>query len=101
MASLQPRYLERSAARIADVTALLAEGACLRNDDLVAIRMVFHDFAGTAGSLGFTEIGEEARKADDLILAMRRSEVDLNTVNIGLLREHAARVSAMIEKERR
>lgn len=87
--------------RIADVAALMAEGACLRDDDLVAIRMVFHDFAGTAGSLGFTEIGEEARKADALILAMRRSEAGSDTGSIEMLRDHVARISALIEKERR
>ena len=68
ISALRPRYLARSEKRVEDLLPMIRdlEGG-ERSDRVAALRLVFHDIAGTAGTLGFGEIGTLAREADDLL----------------------------------
>jgi chemotaxis protein histidine kinase CheA len=97
IAALKPRYLERSSQRLADLAPML-NGVGRDGGELHAMRFVFHDIAGTAGTFGYDDIGRVARLADDVLSA--RAEVggpmpDSEAVG---LRTLAEQLQAMLAK---
>ncbi len=57
--------------KIAGHSVAAWEGETLEevNDNLAAAQAVLHQIAGTAGSLGFADLGEEARSCENAIIA--------------------------------
>lgn len=71
--------LERQV-KIATHSVAAWEGETLEevNDNLAAAQAVLHQIAGTAGSLGFAELGEEARHCENAIIVhLKGPEADL------------------------
>ena len=92
MAALRPRYLERCRVRMQEIAPLLADLDQCGPEDLTAIRIIVHDFAGTAGSLGFDEIGKEAKLADALLWGVLGSHEPISASQSEVLRLHASRL---------
>jgi len=101
MAGLRPRYLARCAERMSDLAPLLAEAERLGESELAIVRRAFHDLAGTAGSLGLTRIGDEARKADELLLDVQKAGGALDNMQADVLRLHAENLRILIGEAQR
>lgn len=96
MAAFGPRYLTRTALRVADLSPILDRIDQHGGSDLADLRIVFHDVAGTAGSIGYPAIGDVAREADQILLAAQRLGGPLTSDEVRRIRGLASDLTDMI-----
>ncbi|MCX7566486.1 Hpt domain-containing protein [Sulfitobacter sp. F26169L] len=82
---IRARFLHLQTARQADIAqyALLAwesDDADTKRLNLQAAQNTLHQIAGTAGSLGFREFGQTARKCEELIIKFFESAPSRHSV---------------------
>ncbi len=63
MAALTQRFLERCAADLADLQALIQTGQTGSPE----VRRIVHGLAGAAGTFGFVSLGDAAAAADEVL----------------------------------
>lgn len=101
MAAIGPRYLARSWQRVTDLAPTLEAIADGGGDEMLReLRLVFHDIAGTAGSIGYDDIGRVARLADDVLRARQQVGGPMPEDEARRLRELAAQLERMLAKAR-
>jgi HPt (histidine-containing phosphotransfer) domain-containing protein len=71
MAAIRDRFAGRVGVRVADMRAMLAriQQGAQNLEDMNDLHRGLHDLAGTAPSVGFAEIGAEARELETIIVA--------------------------------
>jgi len=69
--------------------------------ELEAAGSILHKIAGSAGSLGFSELGARARKCEELIVATLQGQVDCPDLSDDLLLELDAFVQLIFETLKR
>lgn len=100
MAAIGPRYLARTAQRVADLAPILDRVDQHVGSDLSDLRFVFHDIAGTAASIGYPDVGLRARAADEIILGVLRSGGPLTAEEVRSVRGAASDITRMIGEAR-
>lgn len=76
--------------KIAGHSVAAWEGETLEevNDNLAAAQAVLHQIAGTAGSLGFADLGEEARSCENAIIThLKGSDAELAVCPTALIHD--------------